>query len=381
MLKEIHPGVIDGAFPHMLAHKSCKGAVIPKLFNNRINGIIYFARRYSLMKLTTRLFIIISAIVILLTSCGVSDAIDPNLEVSTTPTYNTAASSPTLPTGTTTEVTSEQKLLFPQLDSSTARKEMVASIYNDLVIDGKMTGKEPLCSKTHVAICNLIDGKVDVVFALLPTEEEQKYMKEKGIDLKARCYAYDALMILGNSQNPVKNLSSDQIRDIYRKKITNWKDVGGIDAKISVYVRDSQSGSQRMFESLVWDGQKDIPDFQDGSYTDMEIQQMDEIINMVEQDVNAIGFSFMTFVDGEFGTSEYLKSFAVDDINPTDSNISNESYPFITTAWMLMRAEEPSDSPAQWLFDWFVGENAQKYITKHTSSIPAINDPIIIKAE
>jgi phosphate transport system substrate-binding protein len=244
-----------------------------------------------------------------------------------------------------------------------------------------MIGNEPLCSKTHEAICNLIDGKVDVVFALLPTEVEKKYMKEKDVDLKARCYAYDALMILGNSQNPVQNLSSKQLRDIYRKKITNWKDVGGIDAEISVYVRDKQSGSQRMFESLVWAGQKDIPDFQDGSYNDMEIDEMGEIINMVEQDVNSIGFSFMTFVDGEFGTSEYLKSFAIDNINPTNSNIANQSYPFITTAWMLMRADEPSNSPAQWLFDWFVGENAQKYITQHTSSIPANNDPIIITAK
>jgi len=338
------------------------------------------------MKLTTRLFIIISAIVMLLASCGVSDTIDPNLEVNTTSTDSAVVSSPTLltrptlPTSTTTEVTPEQKLLFPQLDSSTARKDMVASIYNDFVINGIMTGKVPLCSKTHEAICNLIDGKVDVVFALLPTEEEQKYMQEKKVDLKARCYAYDALLILGNSQNAVQNLSSNQLRDIYRKKITNWKEVGGIDAKISVYVRDSQSGSQRMFKSLIWEDQKDIPDFEDGSYTDMEIDEMGEIINMVEQDANAIGFSFMTFVDGEFGASPYLKSFAIDGINPTSANIANKSYPFITTAWVLMRADEPSDSPAQWFFDWFVGENAQKYITNHTSSIPANCDPIMILA-
>ncbi len=282
----------------------------------------------------------------------------------------------------TTEVKPEPKLKFPRLDSSTARKEMVAAIYDDHVINGEMTGMEPLCSKTHEAILNLIDGKVDLVFALLPTEDELKYMSKKGVDLKARCYAYDALLILGNSQNPVKNLSSNQLRDIYRKKITNWKEVGGVDADISVYVRDSQSGSQRMFESLVWAGQKDIPDFQDGTYDDMEISEMGALVNMVEYDINAIGFSFMTFVDGEYGSSTNLKSFAVDGIEPTPTNIVNKKYPFVTTAWMLMRADESASSPAQWLFDWFIGENSQKYIKNHTSSIPANNEnPIIIKAK
>ncbi len=342
------------------------------------------------MKPITRLFFIfmISTIMMLLVSCGMRANMDPDSNVSISPTPNVIDSSPTLAPSVTPEVTPSatpevtpiQKQLFPQLDSSTARKEMVASIYNDLVINGQMEGPEPLCSKTHEAICNLIDGKVDVVFALLPTEEEQKYMNEKGVDLKARCYAYDALMILGNSQNPVENLSSDQLRDIYRRKITNWKEVGGPDAEISIFVRDSQSGSQRMFESLVWEGQNDAPNFQDGTYNDMEVDEMGEIINLVEWDENAIGFSFLTFVDEEFSSSKNLKSFAIDGISPTKENIANESYPFISTAWMLMRADARLYSPAQWLFDWFVGENAEKFITEHTSSIPATKDPILIKA-
>ena len=345
------------------------------------------------MRFKLYLFIIASSIA-LLCACGNSNKSALNSEVSTSINGNSDVSGLTSQRSAdsyvsedteqaklveTTEI--KPKLKFPRLDSSTARKDMVAAIYEDLVINGEMTGMEPLCSKTHDAIINLINGKVDVVFALLPTEEEQKYMSGKGVDLKARCYAYDGLLILGNSENPVKNLSSDQLRDIYRKKITNWKEVGGLDAEITVYVRDSQSGSQRMFESLVWSGQDNVPDFQDGSYDDMEVDEMGKIINLVEFDPNAIGFSFLTFVDEEYGSSENLKSFSIDGIEPTNSNISNESYPFVTTAWMLMRADEQSNSSAQWLFDWFVGENAKKYITNYTSSVPAKNaQPIIVKA-
>lgn len=279
----------------------------------------------------------------------------------------------------TPEPTPAAKPLFPQLDSSTARKDMVAALYSDFVTNGDMTGPAPLCSKTHQAICNLIDGTVDIVFALYPSQEEQDYMAEKNVDLRARCYAYDALLILGNAQNPVSGLSEEQLKDIYRGRITNWSEVGGPDASISVYVRDSQSGSQRMFESLVWANEKELPDFR--IYPSMEqFDDMGEITDAIEDNIYAIGFNFMTYIDGEYGTSESLKSFAINGVTASYQTVADGRYPYITTAWVLMRADAPDASPAQWLFDWFVGKNSSKYITGYTSSIPADNS-VIIKAK
>jgi phosphate transport system substrate-binding protein len=147
---------------------------------------------------------------------------------------------------------------------------MACALYRDFVLGGVMSGKEPLCSTTHNAILNLIDGKADAVFALLPTEEELSHMAEKEVSLKARCYARDALLILGNAENPVESLASEQLKAIYRGEITNWKELGGPDAPINVYVRDSQSGSQRMFESLVWESEENMPDFSSPAYRDMK---------------------------------------------------------------------------------------------------------------
>jgi hypothetical protein len=47
----------------------------------------------------------------------------------------------------------------------------------------------------------------------------------------------------------------------------------------------------------------------------------------------------------------------------------------------LIREGEPKDSPAQWLFDWFTGENAAYYITNYTSSVPVDEEPILLKAK
>jgi ABC-type phosphate transport system substrate-binding protein len=83
----------------------------------------------------------------------------------------------------------------------------------------------------------------------------------------------------------------------------------------------------------------------------------------------------MTYIDGEFGDSQKIKSFAIDGVAPSQENIANGTYSYITTAWLLIRDGEPKDSPAEWIFAWFTGENAEKYITAYTSSVPAHGDP------
>ena len=68
----------------------------------------------------------------------------------------------------------------------------------------------------------------------------------------------DALVFIVNPENPVKNLTSDQVRKIYTGEISNWKEVGGMDHAITPYIRNADSGSQEKMETLVMDGLKMI---------------------------------------------------------------------------------------------------------------------------
>ena len=80
---------------------------------------------------------------------------------------------------------------------------------------------------------------------------ELKSANDVGIKIITKPLAIDALVFIVNPKNPVRNLSSDQVRKIYTGEITNWKEVGGVDHTITPYIRDTDSGSQEKMETLV----------------------------------------------------------------------------------------------------------------------------------
>ena len=153
------------------------------------------------------------------------------------------------------ESSDPQLSAIPQIDSSTARIPITDAIYQRLTAAG-LSGNAPICSKTHGAWLNLADGSADILFLIAPTEDELNDFAERNIDIEMKVFGYDGLVFLGNASNPVDNLTSADIRAIYSKRMRFWWDIPPYtaDAEIVVYIRNAESGSQRLFESLVWDG-------------------------------------------------------------------------------------------------------------------------------
>jgi phosphate transport system substrate-binding protein len=264
---------------------------------------------------------------------------------------------------------------FPIIDSSTARISITAALYSLFVDEYGLTGPEPICSKTHGAWTNLADGTVDLIFAVAPTEEERDYLYEKGVDIEMRLYGCDGLVFMGNAQNPVKNLTNEQIKDIYRGEITNWSELGGPDAKINAIYRDPQSGSQRLFESIVWKDEE-LPDL--SALSMYQSDGMDDITDWVISDPYAIGFNIMSYINIEYH-DDNLMLFSVDGVAPSTETLEDASYPYITQAYLIIRADEPEDSSARWMFNWF-GSDKSKEILQSNSSLSLIfSDPILFK--
>ncbi len=70
--------------------------------------------------------------------------------------------------------------------------------------------------------------------------------EEKSAGLQETKIAIDGIAVITNKNNPVKNLTTDQVKDIYTGKITNWKEVGGNDAPIVVVSREEGSGTREL---------------------------------------------------------------------------------------------------------------------------------------
>ena len=88
-------------------------------------------------------------------------------------------------------------------------------------------------------ITNLIDGKVDVIFAAEISKEDEDYARQKGVELKIIPTTSSAFVFIVNTENPVEGLTFEEIQKIYAGEITNWKEVGGADSNIIAYQRNT----------------------------------------------------------------------------------------------------------------------------------------------
>jgi phosphate transport system substrate-binding protein len=211
-------------------------------------------------------------------------------------------------------------------------------------------------STTPIAYKRLIRDKVDMIFALAPSAEQQKQAAEAGLTLKLTPFAREAFVFVTRVENPVDRLTLAQIRAIYSGQITNWKEVGGADAPILAFQRPPGSGSQTIMETVMQGSH-----LQEATKEEIQLgmgimlKEVAEYRNLY----NALGYSFRYYAT-ELNPVSGLKLLAVDDVAPTLENIRNGSYPltvevYMVTAW-------PLSENTQKLADWFLSDEGQRFV-------------------
>ena len=97
---------------------------------------------------------------------------------------------------------------------------------------------------TGYGMAALRSGQCDIAAASRAAiEEELELTKQSGIQMNETVLGAYSVAVVVNANNPVSNLTKDQVHDIFTGKIANWKDVGGPDAAIALYIRDPISGT------------------------------------------------------------------------------------------------------------------------------------------
>ena len=142
-------------------------------------------------------------------------------------------------------------------------------------------------------IAALINGTTDIAEAsraMKPTEITSAESKQ-GAKVKEIPVALDALSIYVNTANPLTELSLPQARKIYTGQVTNWKEVGGNDAPITLYSRENNSGTYVFFKEHVLQNDDYDPSAQ-------TLPGTASVVNAVAHDPNGIGYGGIAYAEG-----------------------------------------------------------------------------------
>ena len=174
--------------------------------------------------------------------------------------------------------------------------------------------------------------------------------EEKSAGLKETVLAYDGIAIIVHPDNPVSDLSVEQIAKLYTGEITNWKDVGGNDAEVVLIGREAASGTRDGFESIT--GTKDACQYR------QELTSTGDVITAVSQNPDAIGYASLASI------KDSVKALNVDGVTPSEATVKDGSYK-VQRPFVLVTMEGKELSPAaQAFFDYAVSSDAASIIAK-----------------
>ncbi|WP_404451589.1 substrate-binding domain-containing protein [Virgibacillus necropolis] len=254
---------------------------------------------------------------------------------------------------------------LPILDGATALYPLysafVRATYPDKHYD--LYDSEVMVNKTTGAYINLIEGKVDIIFAAGPSKNQLQYAKQRGVELKLTPIGREAFVFFVNAQNPVEGLTLKQIQDIYSGKVTNWSDVGGNDKEIKAFQRPANSGSQTTLEKVMGEiplmkaPSKDVVSGMGGI-----IEQTSDYRNYK----NAIGYSFRYF-SMEMVQNDAIHHLKIDGVFPNKDTIRSDEYPLAAQFYAITAgSNNPNIEP---FIQWILTDQGQSLVEK-TGYVP-----------
>ena len=187
------------------------------------------------------------------------------------------------------------------------------------------------------------EGRCDIGLSSRSLKDE-----EKAEGLSQTILAYDGIAIIVNPENPVEELSLEQIAKIYTGEITNWSEVGGKDAQIVLIGREAGSGTRDGFESIT--GTTDACQYR------QELTSTGDVITTVAQNPDAIGYASLASV------KDTVKALAVEGVTPSEETVKDGSYlvqrPFV----LVTKDGVELSAAAQDFFNYITSAEANEII-------------------
>ncbi len=233
--------------------------------------------------------------------------------------------------------------LVPQL--AEAFKAQHPDTTFDIAAEGSTTG-----------IAAIIDGTAQIGMAsrrAKPTEVGAA--SGKGVNMKPTIVAYDGIAVVVNAANPIKGLTKKQVEQIFTGEVSDWSAVGGSPGKISVYTRNTSSGTYSDFKELAMKKRDYAPSAQ-------KMAGNEQIASEVGKNANGIGY-----VGLAYDKANGVKVMPIDGALPTIQSVHAKTYPYARPTFYYTNGE-PTGVAKEFL-DFTTGPAGQK-IAQQVGFVP-----------
>lgn len=190
----------------------------------------------------------------------------------------------------------------------------------------------------------VLEGRCDIGLSSRNLKDE-----EKADGLTETVLAYDGIAMIVHPENPVSDLTLEQIAAIYTGEITNWNEVGGSDGEIVLIGREAGSGTRDGFESIT--GTEDACKYR------QELTSTGDVITTVAGNPNAIGYASLASVKNS------VKAISVGGVAPSEATIKDGSYAVQRPFVLVTKTDAELSETAKKFFDYITSADANEIIT------------------
>ena len=230
-------------------------------------------------------------------------------------------------------------------DGSTSMEKVIGALSESFMANNADTTVTYNPTGSGAGITAVQEGTCDIGLSSRALKDE-----EKAAGLKETVLAYDGIAIIVHHDNPVSDLTIQQIAQLYTGEITNWKDVGGNDAEVVLIGREAASGTRDGFESIT--GTKEKCQYR------QELTSTGDVITAVSQNPDAIGYASLASI------KDSVKALNVDGVTPSEATVKDGSYK-VQRPFVLVTVEGKALTPvAQAFFDYATSSDAAAIIAK-----------------
>src|SRR5438309_6880712 len=228
--------------------------------------------------------------------------------------------------------------LVPQLAESCKAQHPGTTC--DIAAEGSTTG-----------IAAIIDGTAQIgMSSRRAKSSEVSAASAKGVNLKPTIVAYDGIAVIVNSANSLKSLTKKQVEQIFTGEVTDWSGVGGSGGKISIYTRNTSSGTYSDFKELAMKKR----DYAGGS---QKMAGNEQIASEVGKNANGVGYVGLAYTK-----AGGIKVMSIDGVLPSVQTVHAKTYPYARPTFYYTNGD-PTGLAKQFL-DFTISAAGQKIVTQ-----------------